>query len=102
MQLLHAGNINMFQPVSIGRDEVEARVDTFVWQLGPDHACLLLQERVKLRVNVSETRVPAVRVVQTISISRTVHHGQTQLDAILFQIHLVISHKGLNKLRFSI
>ena len=64
----------------------------FFTNLNPGDPGLGLEEVIKLVLNVLEDRVPAVRVVDSVSIAGGVDHSQGKLDPILLQLAVVGLH----------
>jgi hypothetical protein len=67
-------------------NEVQTRMNTVINHLHPVDPVLLLQVRVESRLDVVEDRLPALLVVDKVSVSRRVYDRQTQADSILLDV----------------
>jgi hypothetical protein len=61
-------------------------MNTVINHLHPVDPVLLLQVRVESRLDVVEDRLPALLVVDKVSVSRRVYDRQTQADSILLDV----------------
>ena len=68
-----------------GSNEVEAGVDSLVFDLTPLHTGLSLQVTIKLILNIVQDGSPALSVVHRLSEARSINHCQRQLHSILNQ-----------------
>ena len=89
MNALHELDIQGLEPVSGGRDEVEAGVDAGVREGDAVDAGLGVQEVLVLALHVVDDGVPAVRVVDGVAEAGRVHDRQGQVHAALLQENLV-------------
>ena len=64
----------------------------FFTNLNPGDPGLGLEEVIKLILNVLKDRVPAVRVVDSVSIAGGVDHSQGKLHPVLLQLAVVGLH----------
>ena len=68
-----------------GSNEVEAGVDSLVFDLTSLHTSLSLQVTIKLILNIVQDGSPALSVVHRLSEARSINHCQRQLHSILNQ-----------------
>lgn len=86
MQPAHNLNVEGLQGVTGGLNEVNARVDTVVDDVGTVDLVLGLQVSIVSLLNVLDNRTPRVIVVHKVTKSRRVDDGQTETDTVLFDI----------------
>lgn len=86
MQPAHNLNVEGLQGVTGGLDEVDARVDTVVDDVGTVDLVLGLEISVVSLFNVLDNRTPRVIVVHKVTKARRVDDGQTETDTVLFDI----------------
>ncbi|CAN8016817.1 unnamed protein product [Ixodes persulcatus] len=93
---LHELDVQGLEPVAEGRDEVEAAVHPVVRDVASVQPTLVAQEALKLVLNVLDDRLEAaaestgdvpIRVIDGVPKARCIHHGKTQLDPPLFDLH---------------
>lgn len=86
MQPAHNLNVEGLQGVTGGLNEVNARVDTVVDDVGTVDLVLGLQVSIVSLLNVLDNRTPRVIVVHKVTKARRVDDGQTETDTVLFDI----------------
>lgn len=74
-------------------DEVDTGVHTVVNNVHPVNPVLRLEISIEALLNVLDNRAPRVIVVDEVTETRSVHHGQAETDAILFDV----GADGLNR-----
>lgn len=86
VQPAHDLNVQRLQGVARRLDEVDARVDTVVDDVGPVDLVLGLEVSVVSLLNVLDNRAPRVIVVHKVTKSGGVDNGQTKTDTVLLDI----------------
>jgi len=86
VQPAHDLNVQRLQGVARRLDEVDARVDTVVNDVGAVDLVLGLEVGVVSLLNVLDNRAPRVIVVHKVTKSRGVDDGETKTDTVLLDI----------------
>ena len=86
MQPAHNLNVKGLQGVTGGLDEVDARVDPVVDDVGTIDLVLGLQVSVVSLLDVLDNRTPRVIVVHKVTKARRVDDSQTETDTVLFDV----------------
>lgn len=86
VQAAHDLNVERLQGVAGGLDEVDARVDTVVNDVGTVDLVFGLQVGIVSLLNVLDNGAPRVIVVHEVTKPRRVDHGQAEADTVLFDV----------------
>ena len=86
VQAAHDLNVERLQGVAGGLDEVDARVDTVVNDVGTVDLVFGLQVGIVSLLNVLDNGAPRVIVVHKVTKPGRVDHGQAKADTVLFDV----------------
>lgn len=78
---------NFNSPVAIGWHKVQTTVDPIVLDVPAIQSTFVCKVLLELLIDVRGGRPPTLLRVDRVSKSRRVHHGQSQLDALLLYLH---------------
>lgn len=93
MQAAHDFNVERFQGVACGLNEVDAGMDSVIHNVHSVHLVLGLEIGIESLFNVLHNGSPRVIVVDKISKAGGINHSQAQTDAIF----LNVGADGLNR-----
>lgn len=86
VQAAHDLNVERLQGVAGGLDEVDARVDTVVNDVGSVDLVFGLQVGIVSLLNVLDNGAPRVIIVHKVTKPGRVDHGQAEADTVLFDV----------------
>ena len=88
MQRLHKGHVERFQSVPRRGDKVEATMDAIVPNVSSIEAGFVFEVFLKLIVDVGDDGLEAAVVVDGVSVAGSVHDGEAETNAALFDLNL--------------
>ena len=92
MQVEHAIDIDLLKRMAGRIDEVETAVHTIVRYVLAMQSGLSVQVLFVAILDVVRDRLPAFLVIYRTAVAGRVHHGQRQINVVLFQEHFVRFH----------
>lgn len=86
MQAAHDFNVKRFERMSCRLDEIYTCVYTVIHDVHAVDLVFGVEIGIEARFDVLDDWAPRIIIVDKVTESRGIHHGQTQADAILFNV----------------